>query len=330
MKLSPQQIRSITQGAARIVEDEKENVHFFRFSEEQEVSVIAHNDCYRRRSRGTSNIRMSFETDSRTLSLCIEVDRIFTPCTYFGCSIFCNGEKVGMIGSTEKIEGIHTGSYELPEGNKRITIYFPWSAITVLHALTLDDGASLLPIRPSRRILVYGDSITQGFDASLPELPFSVRLADAFDADIRNKGLAGECFYPPLATISENFDPEYILVSYGTNDWNGYCLETFQLNSRAFYENLRKLYPDVPIFALSPVFRCDWDNIAKRPWDFSLVFEQLRALADEIPGVTYIHGLDMFPNDPAYLQPDGVHPNDLGFAAFGDNLIAALKKYIKA
>ena len=48
----------------------------------------------------------------------------------------------------------------------------------------------------------------------------TARLADALGAEEVNKAIGGECFFPELAATKEDFQPEYITVAYGTNDWS--------------------------------------------------------------------------------------------------------------
>lgn len=69
----------------------------------------------------------------------------------------------------------------------------------------------------------------------------TARLADALGAEEVNKAIGGECFFPELAATKEDFQPEYITVAYGTNDWSRKLAEEFQTNCRAFcFKNLYK------------------------------------------------------------------------------------------
>ena len=50
----------------------------------------------------------------------------------------------------------------LGEGIKRITVFFPWSVRGILNKLELDDGAVIKSVSKKRKIIMYGDSISQG------------------------------------------------------------------------------------------------------------------------------------------------------------------------
>jgi cell division protein FtsB len=60
-------------------------------------------------------------------------------------------------------------------------------------------------------------------------------LAEALEAEFINKAVGGAVFNPALAKIPCDTQADYIIVAYGTNDWNSVDLETLE----AEQENLR-------------------------------------------------------------------------------------------
>ena len=333
MKLTTEQIRTVTLGATH-VEEIDGATHFYRFTEAQQT-------CYRNqtfnkgfypKSFSTAGIRLEFVTNSRSLSL--KIESIETPTTssrkYFFASVFCNGEKLGLIGSSTTPGGMFEDSYELPEGENTVCIYFPWAVVTLLHSLMLDDGATLIPVKKKCNMLQYGDSITHGYDAREPQNTYASIVADAFSANARNKAIGGEIFRPELATLpDEGFEPDYITVAYGTNDWAHIeSKEDFERNCRSFYQNLSTTYPKASIFAITPIWRGEGEE--ERPMGpFFTVADVIRTVAAELPNVTVIDGYGLVPPEPACFSPDLLHPSDLGFAHYGRNLVEELKKYIK-
>ena len=333
MKLTTEQIRTITLGATR-VEKMEGAIHFYRFTEEQEAYY--RNQTYNKGFYGkvfsTAGIRLEFVTNSRTLSLKIEARQTPTTVTrkYFFVSVFCNGQKLGLIGSDTTPEGIFEDSYTLPEGENTICIYLPWGVITLLHELALDNGSTLVPVQKKCRMLQFGDSITHGYDVREPQNSYASAVADAFSADARNKAIGGEIFQPTLAMLADDgFDPDYITVAYGTNDWaHSDDKESFVQNCRGFYHNLSATYPKAKIFAITPIWRGEVGE--ERPMGpFLTVSEIIRSVAAELPNVTVIDAYTFVPQDPACFSPDLLHPVDLGFSHYGRNLVASLKKYIK-
>ena len=333
MKLTMEQIRAITFGAVR-VEEIDGCVHFFRFTEEQEsyYQKQTYNKGFYGKTFSTAGIRLEFVTNSRTLSLKIETRQTPTNVTrkYLFVSVFCNGQKLGLVGSDTTAEGVFADSYTLPEGENTVCIYLPWGVITLLHALTLDDGATLAPVQKKCRMLQFGDSITHGYDAREPHSTYASAVADAFSADARNKAIGGEIFQPILGTLrDENFEPDYITVAYGTNDWaHADSKESFVQSCRGFYQNLAATYPKAKILALTPIWRGEADE-ERSMGPFCTVGEVIRAVAAELPSVTVIDAYGFVPQDPACFSPDLLHPTDLGFSHYGRNLVNALKQYIK-
>ena len=59
---------------------------------------------------------------------------------YFCHSIFVDGKRFSAL-SANIDNGTFGGSWTLPEGEKKICIYFPWSVRSTIKSITLDDGA---------------------------------------------------------------------------------------------------------------------------------------------------------------------------------------------
>ena len=96
MKLTLEQIKSITFGAVR-VEEEADGIHFYRFTKEQE-------ELYRTmreksllvKTFATSGICFRFRTDSAILSFCGQTTPGSTR-SYFSFELFVDGEKIGGV-----------------------------------------------------------------------------------------------------------------------------------------------------------------------------------------------------------------------------------------
>ena len=332
MTLSLEQIKSITAGAA-YVEEKNGRICFSRFTKEQQrVYREASNDFYKK-TFGTAGIKLKFLTDSKTLSLKVNVTSGSSR-HFFAHDIYVNGTLRFTLGGTlagkdgTVLNNLDTeGSYELGEGEKTVCVYFPWSVISELCYLELDDGATLTPVAYSRKMISFGDSITHGYDASHPSLSYSALLADALDADAVNKGIGGEVFRPELAAEADDIDPEIITVAYGTNDWSKSTREEFDKNSEAFYVNLSRNYPNAKIFAFSPIWRKDHEKITN-VGKFTYVTEKFEDIVNSLPNVTFIDCYDTVPHDPAMFSPDVLHPNDKGFSHYAKGVIDAIKQYI--
>ena len=234
MSLNLNQIKGITLGAVR-VEETARGIVFSRFTEEEET-LYRESDPIRgkasySRCAATAGVRLQFRTDSSSLLLRLTAEKC-TSRRYFSFDVFANGTLVGCLDNFSDLEipqdyttvefplGQFTKEFCLGEGVKDVCVYFPWSVHPIVEEIALDDGASLEAIRPEKKLLVYGDSITQGYDAMRPSNRYVSVLADRLGARELNKAIGGEFFWAQLAALSNDDAPDYITVAYGTNDWS--------------------------------------------------------------------------------------------------------------
>lgn len=324
MKLNAEQLKSIAVGVAR-VEEKDGKVYLLRFTKEQEELYKETNADFYKKTFATAGVRLEFITDSRTLSMETEQSSGSSR-KYFQHSIFVDGKKYANLGAKSDF-GAFGGKWTLPDGEKKIAIYFPWSTCSAIKSFELDDGASIVPAKKTHTMISFGDSITHGYDASSPELSYASKLADALDADSRNKGIGGEIFRPELAMLSDGISPDYISVAYGTNDWSACDIDTFKRNCRGFYEALAKNYPEAKIFAFTPIWRKDIQN-KKTAGEFHVVPDFIEELAKEIPNMIAINCLPFIPEDISCFSKDGVHPNDKGFDYYAEGAVNEVKKHL--
>lgn len=324
MKLTFEQIKEITRGVAR-VEKVGNKVCLYRFTKAQEEMYRERQADFHRKSFATAGVILEFDTDSENLGLSVEVTGGSSR-KFFTHSIFDNGQRIGELAGEFK-EGetvLHLrGAYSLNPGKKRVKILFPWSAASKICELTLDDGSEIIPVEKNRKVLLFGDSITHGYDARKPENSYASRLAQWLDADGINKAIGGEVFCPALADLPEDFIPDLITVAYGTNDWSKRPREDFEKDSFAFFRNLRKHYPNTKIVAMAPIWRAD-THLQKPIGPFGEVAKHLAKIAGEIENVTFIDCWDFVPQNSGYFSDRYLHPNDEGFCFYAQALLKKL------
>ena len=318
--LSFEQIKKIVHGAA-LVEEGDGKISFFRFTkEQQELYKVTCNDFYMK-TFATAGIYLEFDTDSERLFLSVRINKGSSR-DYFTHSILVNGKPFDELSGQyeEGRSNTFKKKFDLGEGVKRVRIQFPWSVASSLVSLELDDGAMAVPVLKKRKMLMFGDSITQGYDASRPEYAYAVRLADFLSADAVNKGIAGEKFFGRLASTKDNFTPDLITVAYGTNDWRHGTKERLERECRAFFKNLTETYPGVKIFALTPLWRVDINNEQEIGEPLSFVSKFIKSVAKEYKEVAAIDCFDFIPHRQKHYQTDGVHPIDSGFEHYSNNI----------
>ncbi len=319
-KLNFGQIKLLAHGAAR-VEERDGRISFFRFTKEQQE--LYKNVCadFYMKSFSTSGISLEFDTDSENLSLSVLVDKGSSR-SFFTHSIFVNsnriGELSGDIGDKQNVP--FEGVFQLGYGMKRVKILFPWSVASSLQSLELDDNSKVIPVEKKCNLLMFGDSITQGYDAMVPENAYAIRIAELFDAEARNKGIAGEQFFAKLTSLKDDFQPDIITVAYGTNDWRHGTKVRFERECKGFFHNLRNSYPNTKIYAITPLWRVDIDNEQQIGEPLNYIADFIKQVATEISDMVVIDGIDLVPHDSKYYQTDGVHPIDSGFEHYVNNL----------
>ena len=334
MNLNLSQIRDITLGAVRIEEIDNA-IRFARFTKQQEELYKNRSAILYARTFSTSGVKMRFRTNSQTLFLSVEI----TPGSsrsYFALEIFANGEKIDDIKNYSESElsgdytafGFPLGAFSkkvyLGTGEKEVCIYFPWSVNTAIKEIAIDDGSFISPVKPSKKMLVLGDSITHGYDALYPTNKYITRLANMLDAEEYNKAVGGEIYFPELAKEREKFEPDYITVAYGSNDWNVSTKEELIHNCYGIFHNLRNNYPAAKIFAITPIWRKDI-NESTPLGDFASVGEIIQNQAAKFENVTVIPGVDLVPHNENLYADLRIHPNDQGFDYYFENLSKKIK-----
>ena len=333
MKLTLKDLERVTLGVDRI-EDLCGKIRFHRFTEQEELfyqtrdKMFARN--FRYRCKATSGVRLSFLTNSKKMKIAALVSPA-TSRSYFSFDVFENGKPVGYLDNfkDEDMKGNFTeislshGNFEktfsLTEGVSEVTVYFPWSVSVDGFELELDDEATVTPLSPSKKLLMYGDSITQGYDAIRPSNRYAALLADRLGAEEINKAIGGEVFVPELARMKVDFLPDYIAVAYGTNDWSTTDGSRFLDNAKVFLKTLSEYYPNARIFAITPIWRADFEEYRKFG-DFCKVEKLICEAAAGLENVSVISGIDFVERDVKLFADLRLHPRDEGFVQYYENL----------
>jgi len=337
MKLSFDQIKSIVTGAVRVYEDGGA-VCFDRFTPYQREVFTEYSEQFYGKTFSCAGMRLRFRTNSTTLYLRSNMEHARAR-TCFCLEVAVNGQIIDAWDNFSHLpddENFLERAYpmgpmekhvDLGEGEKDVCVYLPWNAKVLLQELSVDDGAFIEPSKPAKKLLVFGDSITAGFDARRPSNRYIGRVADALGAEEFNKAIGGSVFVGKLTAEKEDIEPDYIIVAYGSNDWSVREKEVFEQNCKEFLTNLRHNYPNVPIFAITPIWRKKHSAILKLG-PFSYVDAYIRQVADQLENVQVIGGFDLVPHDSAYFADLILHPNDAGFDHYFTNLWEHLKKLV--
>ena len=320
MKLTTEQIKQITTGAIRI-EEKADGIHFYKCTEKQIAAWTEKNKDLGFRAAGTTGICLDFHTNSQTLTFSVSHGNKF--------ELYIDG----LLRRQFLMKDHPTETVALcdPLGHAkeeyRVTLIFPsHDEGGVLTLLELDDGATVTPHRYDRKLLFIGDSITQGWASRYDSLSYAWRVTRHFNANTVNQGIGGAYFHEDCFDHIE-FDPDAVLVAYGTNDFGRYkTYEELRMHASAHLSLIAKEYAEKQIFVLSPIWR------DKREGKSMGTFENCCAIVAEEAqklGLIHINGLTLVPPIPEFFGDAYLHPNDEGFAIYAENLIIALEQYLK-
>ena len=312
MNLSFEQIRSVTVGALRI-RKEADGIHFDKCTEKQVAAWHTLSETLGGRAETTTGVRLDFCTDSKALSFST-----------------ANGDKFEVLIDNMPRYRIHaenyraqgeTPTFDLGEGEKRVTLLFPSHSVGVLTEVTLDDGATLTPYRHACKMLFIGDSITQGWNARYDSQSFALRVSRFFDANSVIQGIGGAFFHEgTLGTIP--FDPDTVVIAYGTNDFGRYATQDeMRLRASRFLDGIAAQFGNKRVFVISPIYRTDWQK-QKKMGSFADACNLVKEEA-ALRGFTVVDGMELVPHNSDFLA-DAVHPNDLGFGVYAERLIAKM------
>ena len=321
MKLTYEQIASVSQGVISVEQTEK-GIQFHRFTEEQEKRY--ENSEFHPKQYATAGVRLHFKTDSNTMYMKV-LTSAGSSRQFFSHDVFVDGKLIGTLkNGTEGAYGEFDAKFELGEGVKTVCIHFPWSVVSILQELCLDDGCFVEAVKKDKKAIFYGDSITQGFDAQNPSNRYAAKLADALAAEEYNKAVGGEVFCPWLVESREDIEPDYIFVAYGTNHWVSSSSEELRISCEQFFEQLVAHYPNATIFAITPIWRKDCTDIKKFE-SFEEIGEIIAGIVEKYGHVTCISGRNFVPEDEMMYADFYLHPNDAGFRYYSEAIIQSIK-----
>lgn len=337
MKLTLDQIESVAWGAARC-EEKNGAVKLYRFTKEQEDIYKDYDAVLYRKTFSTAGIKLVFRTDSESLFVKVNTS-LGASQKFFSFDVFVDGNLVDSLNNFSEVElpknysnydlplGEYSKKFSLQKGEKELKIYFPWSVNVDVLEISLDDGASIIPVKADKKMISFGDSITHGYHSLRSYSRYAGRLSEALGAEEFCKAIGAERFFPELAAAKDGFEPDYITVAYGTNDWCVFEREVGEEKCRAFFKELVNNYPNTKIFAITPIWRKDWEK-TKKFGLFSDMENLIKETVKDYPNVYLINGFDLVPHSEDYFGDLSLHPNDAGFDHYYNNLYEKIKELI--
>lgn len=178
------------------------------------------------------------------------------------------------------------------------------------------------------RIAILGDSLTAGYGVALEDA-FPVRLAAALDeaghaCEIIDAGVSGDTSAGGRARLDWVLgdQPTHLMVELGGNDaLRALPVDAMEANLAAIVEGAQAEGVHVMLLGmLAP------PNLGARYTEaFAAVFPRL---AERYGVPLYPFFLDGVAAEPAYLNPDGIHPNAEGVAVIVERILPSIENWL--
>lgn len=306
MKLTNEQIKNITFGAVRV--EEKENgLAFFKTTQKQVDAWTAHSETLGLRAKCPTGIRLDFETDSHYVEVKFS--------DAHRAEILINGLYAGVIDNGVIYK-------KLPCGMNRVTVVFPsHDSVPILESVSLGDNAVFSPHVYDKKILFIGDSITQGWNSGIDCASYAWRTMLSLNADCVINGIGG-AYYAPDTFDSIDFEPDTVVVAYGTNDYGHYkTKDEFSVAVKEHLALIKNEYSDSRCVCILPPPRFDLEK-QRSMGTFDECRDIVRANALET-GFEIVDAYKLLPANMEFFA-DALHPNALGFSYYAENLVKIL------
>ena len=175
MRLSYDTVSAIAHGTEYIIE-ENNKIIFSRFLNSERQTLTYGTD----KSYSTAGVRLEFITDSQSLDVSVSVKESNPEGrNFYSFDVYNNDVMLGQIKNFDESPQYPYKNYTLCDSRKtfrlsdktnHVCIYFPWSVQGIINGIEIDDGAAITPVVRSKKVIMYGDSITQGYDSESPFL----------------------------------------------------------------------------------------------------------------------------------------------------------------
>ncbi len=311
----------------KLTNEELQNIYFgaYSFSETEDGYLMAHQYTKEQEDYFEKAFEFWFERCNASTAKTIEISTEATKISFDYEILWIGSEDSfelcidGLITDIKYVKDIDkkgTITFDLPEGDKDVIIYMPADALAVIK--NFEINADYKSAIKGEKVLWLGDSITQGY-GPLRSAQTYVSVANRLlNYDIINQGIGGYIYDPKVLVEMEGYRPNKIIVALGTNQYGTESMADIE----EYYEILTNLYKDIPILAITPIWR--GDNLEELP-TFIQFCERLKDIITKYDVVTMVEGWNLVPHREEYFL-DNLHPNQLGTEVYARNLVREIER----
>lgn len=319
MQLSNNELLEYLSGYVRL--EEKDGYIFPKRVTEKQNEIISSRSFFPRQE-STSSMFIEFTTDADKISF----DYFVCPGSskeYYSIDVLENGINTFNFHNETVNEKGHLFIELENTGEKLVTIYL--SNLAGVGIKNFNVSGNIKKHKRTLKMLALGDSITQGYTTKHPYYTYVNMVAKDLDAYVLNQAIGGDKFFDGNLDEDLNFDPDFITVAYGTNDW-AHNMDV-KLNAFNYFKKLRHIYPGKMIFALLPIFRGGIKGDIRNGYSLDDIRQQIKTAA-ELNNITVINCKDFIQHHEDCFWDKTLHPNELGFVFYAQGLLKELEKHL--
>ena len=320
MKFSANSLKKLVKGACYF-ETRGRYLVAYKYSKAQldMMNAEGYDDFWRIRGNISAGMRIELKTDAEEIS--------FDYKACIGTTLMDRSNSIDVWIDGVLYLGLHLEKdmgnlkISLPKGEKHVAIYYPCDSQLWIKNFTVCGKYKSVKER-GQKVLVIGDSITQGYGPMISSCSYFNELQRRTGYNMLNQGIGGyRCEAKDLMYV-EGFDPDKIITFLGTNWYDAPDCYDYEKSTVDFYNRLTELYPNKQILAVSPLWRADDGfNEERFTWCRSIVKRE----CEKHENITLVDGYTLVPN-VCECFCDKLHPNEYGCLLLAMNLQKEMKK----
>lgn len=298
---------------------------FSRFTEDELLYYSARSDLDFVRSHAPAGVYLEFITDAPRISLTY---RIYREKGFYvlnsGIDIWENGIFSANfsvdVSSDDDVTVSYTRRFRDPSA---VRVYFPNGCVFLPISFDLGN-AEPVQSENKKRILFYGDSITQSAYIPTPSLSWFIPVAEHLDGEYVNRGIGSMIFDPDSLPSADDYAPDLVFIEYGSNDLGKVPdNETALASAGTWLKKMCRLYPSAEKYCILPDFTgCRNESAQQRQDSYCASLSEIcRSM-----GIPAFSSEKLIPDLDVMFCSDHVHFSEAGSAVFANRLLSAMKK----
>ncbi len=196
---------------------------------------------------------------------------------------------------------------------RKVELIWPYGDGMDLLEVQVSRGAAVViaPARPTTKLVVAGDSITHGFNATNIFTSWAWQLAVAKGYQLINIANGSERVVAANANVLSETAAQHVIYAIGYNDFaSQLATATFQSTLQSWLINARAELPSARLYVASMLYTSNTNTITPAHYRTATA-AAVTVFADG--NTEYVDGLTLMTNSGTRLA-DGIHPNDTGAA----------------